>query len=288
MRCRLCKEVSVYKELGFCKDHFINYFETKVKKYLANSRLRGTKVLVGVSGGKDSAALAYTLSLFKEEFDYEMSLFTINLRIGEYSSKSLRASQALAELLGEELVVVDLDEFPKQIPVFVGGRDSKPCSQCGTIKRYLLNKNAIDYGCSFVATGHNLDDEHFFMVRSLEQGNLVQLLRSDKRLPPKKEQKMVGRIKPLYELTEKESMIYCLLKELPVHLDDCPFSVGNPQIAFKEQGVSRHAKLNTIKTLRKLKKGYDTQEYDDQVVMCGRCGYPTTKRVCLFCRVMND
>ena len=35
----------------------------------------------------------------------------------------------------------------------------KPCSVCGLIKRYIMNRVAHDHGYDVIATGHNLDDD---------------------------------------------------------------------------------------------------------------------------------
>ncbi|MBR9703624.1 tRNA 2-thiocytidine biosynthesis protein TtcA [Candidatus Woesearchaeota archaeon] len=269
MRCRLCRKQAVYDELKFCPEHFLKFFEKKVCYYLDRAHIKGSKLLLGVSGGKDSAALAYILSKVKEDYELDISLFSINLQIPDYSEDGLSAVRELAEKTGLPLIVWDLKDYPKIITDFTTMKDrktgkevpAKPCSQCGTIKRYLLNKAAVEDGFDYVVTGHNLDDEHYFAMHSLEGGDLVQLLRGDKMLPPKPEQKMAGRLKPLFYLTEKESMIYCLLNDLPVDNKECPYSVGNPQLRFKlERPVSRQNKSNMLKVLRKMKRMISEEE----------------------------
>lgn len=296
MRCRLCKYKAVYAELRFCKLHFLKYYEKKVRHYLDRAHVKGAKILIGVSGGKDSAATATIMAQLQEEYGFELHLFGINLQIPDYSDPGMEAAKKIATMLDLPLIIWDLNDYPKQIPEFSqtkDGRPAKPCSQCGVIKRYLLNKAANDLGFDWVATGHNLDDEHYFIMHSLEHGDLVQLIRSDKQLPPKEEFKLAGRLKPLYYLTEKENMIYCLLKGLPVHNEECPFSKGNPQLQFKERnaGLNRAYKHNMLKSIRKLKRLIPAEERPDnapELQPCPQCGYATTRDdACVYCRIMG-
>ena len=167
----------------------------------------------------------------------------------------------------------------------------KPCGPCGTIKRYLLNKAAVERGFDYVATGHNLDDEFFFGVHNLFGGDVRQLRRMDKRLPPRPEVRLAGRLKPLYYLTEKENRLYCVLRGLPHDADECPFSEGNPQLAFKERfaSISREEKRNLLRSLRRLQLREEESESSGEagVRPCPGCGFATASAgLCAFCRLV--
>jgi len=278
--------------LRFCKEHFLEYYEKKVRKYLESTHTRNVKILIGVSGGKDSSALTDVLMKIKEEYGLELGLFTINLRIPAYSKKGLAVVQELSKKYDIPLIVEDLERHPHQIPHFAETSD-KPCSQCGVVKRYLLNKNAWEHGYDFLATGHNLDDEFFVAVHNLIHRNIDQLRRQKKLLPPKPKNKLAGRVKPLYYLTEKENRLYCLLKGIPHDADECPFSKDNPQIRFKTDHAwfSRDEKKSLLKSLNQLQEPQgDVKEADEagQLHDCPRCGYPTTsKGVCVYCKLMQ-
>ncbi len=292
MRCKLCREKAVYGPLRFCKGHFLAYYEKKVRRYFESTGTRNVKVLVGVSGGKDSAALAHALAKVKDEFGLELGLFTIDLDIPDYSEKGLAAVKELSRNYGIPLVVEELAVHPHQIPDFSGpGR--KPCGPCGTIKRYLLNKAAVEKGYDYVATGHNLDDEHYFVMHNLMHRNIDQLRRQQKKLPPKPELKLAGRIKPLYYLTEKENRLYCLLEGIPHDADECPFSKDNPQLRFKERfaALTREEKKNVLKSVAKLQEPAEetaVAEEAGSIHPCPGCGYPTTSsKECVYCALMG-
>ncbi len=305
MRCALCRKKAVYAPLRFCKEHFLAFYEKKVRHYLESTHVQNTKVLIAVSGGKDSSALVDILVHLREEFGLELGIFTINLRIPDYSEKGLEVCRTLAERYDLPLIVEDLADYPRQIPDFAG-KGKKPCSQCGVIKRYLLNKNAWEHGYEYLATGHNMDDEFFVAMHNLLHRNLGQLRRQQKLLPPVPERRLAGRLKPLWYLTEKENRLYCLLRGIPHDADECPFSHDNPQLRFKrEHAFPRDEKRNLLKSIEQLEraageegtreKGAEGEVRAGQggasggeIHPCPKCGYPTTSRKeCVFCTVMG-
>ncbi len=289
MRCRLCKKKAIYAPLRFCKEHFLAYYEKKVRRYLDSTHTRDTSILIGVSGGKDSSALADVLARLAGEYGLRLGLLCIDLKIPEYSAQGIAAAKELAERTGLPLQVIDLASFPKTIPDFSG---KKPCGPCGTIKRYLLNKAAVEEGFAFVATGHNLDDEFYFAIHNLCHRNVDQLRRGQKKLPPRPALRLAGRVKPLYYLTEKENRLYCLLRGIPHDAAECPFSTGNPQLAFKRKACfQRDEKRNLLKSVALLQRAAEETPVGEEagrIHACPTCGFATTsKDVCAFCKLME-
>ena len=288
MNCSLCQKPAVYNPPRFCKEHFVRHYEKTVVDYFKASRVKDARVLVGVSGGKDSSALAWALGKVGLRFGLTFALFTIDLGILKYSKQSVAAAAALAQKMDVELIV---ERPPRTIPPFVEGK--VPCSACGTIKRYLLNKAALERGFDYVATGHNLDDEYYFAVHALEHAQTSMLVRNEKSLRPRPERRLAGRLKPLYYLTERENMTYCLVEGLPIHNEECPYSVGNPQLTFKlERPAPRETKKNVVRTLARLKRASPEEIAggDDgaDVHPCPGCGYPTTRDdACGYCRIVH-
>jgi len=137
-------------------------FLTTVKKTIIKYGMiqAGDKVALGVSGGKDSNALLYTLSLVRAHAPFPFSL------------------QAILVDQGFEMDFSPLEQFCEglQIPlhveesqiakiVFEIRKEKNPCSLCAKLRRGALHKAAQDLGCNRVALGHHLDDaaETFFM-----------------------------------------------------------------------------------------------------------------------------
>ncbi|RME31389.1 adenine nucleotide alpha hydrolase family protein [Candidatus Woesearchaeota archaeon] len=289
MRCKLCRQKAVYAPLRFCKEHFLAYYEKKVRRYLESTHTRNTSILIGVSGGKDSSALAEVLAGLAEEYGLKLGLLCIDLRIPDYSDKGTAVARTIAKRTGLKLHIVDMRDWPRATPDFA---NKKPCGPCGTLKRYLLNKVAVEEGYAFVATGHNLDDEFSSALHNLFQRNVGQLRRSQKKLPPRPELKLAGRVKPLYYLTEKENRLFCLLRGIPHDADECPYSMDNPQLSFKKRAVfGRDEKRNLLKSIEQLQRpapDIPVGEEAGSLHACPSCGYATTsKDACVFCKLMT-
>ena len=66
MKCKQCSKKIVCSEPSLCKDHFIEYVENTVIKKIKQYKLikKKDKIVVAVSGGKDSISVLYILSKY--------------------------------------------------------------------------------------------------------------------------------------------------------------------------------------------------------------------------------
>ncbi|HEX9970331.1 MAG TPA: tRNA(Ile)-lysidine synthetase, partial [Acidimicrobiales bacterium] len=161
-KCRRCREPAIIDirrhNAAFCQPCFLHHTREQAKRSIEDFRMiaPGERVLVAVSGGKDSLALWDILL----DLGYDADGLYLGLGIGEYSDESGRLARAYAEGRGAKLVEVELrDDFGFDIPTGSKAAKRVPCSACGLSKRHLFNKAALDGGYDVVATGHNLDDE---------------------------------------------------------------------------------------------------------------------------------
>ena len=116
---------------------------------------KGEKVLVALSGGKDSLALALVLS----RLGYDVTGLHIDLSIGISSEKARAVVERFCEKHAIPLIIKEMEKEGLAIPK-VKARLNRPiCSTCGKIKRYYFNQTARELGFDALATGHNLDDE---------------------------------------------------------------------------------------------------------------------------------
>ena len=112
------------------------------------------RALIALSGGKDSAALLD--SLVELDLNIELIPFHIDLGIPGYSDHCRKAVEQLCRRLGYKPLVFRLETEGFTISE-VSRRYRKPCSPCGTIKRYWMNRIALEQNVDVVVTGHNLD-----------------------------------------------------------------------------------------------------------------------------------
>lgn len=248
----------------------------------------GDRVLVAVSGGKDSLGLWHLL----RALGYEADGLYIGLGIGEYSDESGAYARAFAHEHGLKLVEIDLvDEYGFDIPE--GSRAAKraPCSACGLSKRHLFNQAAIDGGYDIVATGHNLDDEAAVLFGNVLRWETGYLGRQHPVLPAAPG--FVRKVKPLIRLGERELAAYCVLQGIDYIVEECPMAVGNRHLGYKEalneieerSPGSKAAFVFGFLEHAQPRFAPDAAEEREDLRPCASCGAPTPGDVCAFCRM---
>ncbi len=304
--CKKCGKPAMYRiryaRLWLCPKHFIEFFERRVKRTIDDYKLvKNTKrILVAVSGGKDSIAALYILHKLKNIYGYEVVGVTIDLGIPEYSTKSVAAAKSLYKTLDVEYHIIRLSDYGFTLRDVQFWRERKRikrpiCSFCGIVKRYLLNKMALELEADVIATGHNLDDLVKFVATDYYNGRINELIKLDLKTPPTG--KFAGRIRPLGLISGKEILYYVNILGLPyVHIK-CPYSPKHTNI--QDRILARindleeeypGFKIGFIKSfLHHLKpiivKGYGIEERE--IYTCSLCGMPTSNkdRICSFCKL---
>ncbi|MEM4499853.1 MAG: TIGR00269 family protein [Candidatus Woesearchaeota archaeon] len=289
MRCKLCSNKSVINthSRGYlCKDHFIEYFESKIDSTIKRYKILKPedKILVMISGGKDSSVISYYL----KKKGYEISCLYINLGIEDYSDKSEFYAREHCKKYGIPLYVINLKEL---LGTGIGKIKTKRavCSYCGLTKRYIFNKFAKDNNFSVVITGHNLDDEVSFIFSNLINWNLRYLARQGPSLPS--EHDFVRKGKPLYELTEKEIVVYAMLNGIAYLSDECPYATNATSLFYKSiinqiEANSKGFKISFIRNFLRNKKIFFNSE-DASIKKCMVCGMPSSSEICSFCKFWN-
>jgi len=296
-RCRRCRATEVVIDLrrhnaSFCKDCFLHHVRQQVKRTIDDFGMirRGERVLVAVSGGKDSLAL-WDLLL---DLGYEADGLYLGLGIGEYSSESGEVTKAFAKQRAATLIEVDLPrDFGFDIPTAADVTNRVPCSACGLSKRHLFNSVARDRGYDVIATGHNLDDEAAVLFGNVLRWDTDYLGR---QLPVLAASDGFARkVKPLIRLGEREMAAYCVLKGIDYIVEECPNAVGNKHLGYKEAlndieeqspGSKAAFYLGFLDKASHLFAA-DTAAAKDELRACTRCGSPTTGDVCAFCKLRS-
>ena len=224
--------------LDLCGMCFCELFERRVRKANRDFAMlrRGDRIVVGISGGKDSAAMLHVLDKMSKRIgNITLIPVLIDEGIKGYRGKAKKKAEALCKAHGYKLTVFSfsgLSGHPLDRIIKIRDKSKDPafksmgaCAICGTLRKYLLNKAALKLGANKVAIGHNADD--------VAQTFLMNILRADpngmSRSGPVSENDLDGltvpRIKPLIYLPERECAYYCELKGLSYHLGECPYSV---------------------------------------------------------------
>ena len=120
------------------------------------------RVLVAVSGGKDSLGLLHLL----KKLNYNVTGYHINVGVDGYSDLSLKKVREFSRAKGIPIMVEDIRvRWDKGIGEVAKEVRRPPCSLCGMVKRYLMNRAAAEFDA--IATGHNLDDEAATLLGNL-------------------------------------------------------------------------------------------------------------------------
>ncbi len=297
MKCRVCRGPAIIDirrhNANFCTEHFLRLCRDQVAKAIKEHSMlaEGERVLVAVSGGKDSLAL-WDLLL---ELGYQADGLYLGLGIGEYSDESGDYARAFAESRGATLLEIDLrEDYGYDIPTGARAARRAPCSACGLSKRHLFDEAALDGGYDAVATGHNLDDEAAVLFGNVLHWHTEYLAR---QLPVLDARPGFPRkIKPLVRLGEREMAAYCLVRGIPYQVEECPMAAGNRHIAYKEalneiESRSPGAKHDFYhgflsRASETFRQGIDEEQ--GALGTCGRCGSPTPAELCAFCRLVEQ
>ncbi|GAB6065505.1 TIGR00269 family protein [Aquifex pyrophilus] len=289
-KCRICgKRAIIYMphhRLALCREHFVEWFEKYTEKTIKEFKMftKKDKILVAISGGKDSLALWHVL----RKLGYEADGLYIHLGIGEYSERSKEKVMKFAERIGGKAIIVDLKEELATIPELVEVSSREACSVCGLVKRYNFNKVAKERGYSVVATGHNLDDEASALLSNVLNWNEKYLGRKYPVL--EEEGGFVRKVKPFCKFTEKETALYALLNGIDFIEEECPFSEDASSVFYKEilnriDERSPGTKLRFyLDYLRKVYPKFKKEE-KKELQRCKVCGEPTMGEICPVCRL---
>lgn len=305
MKCRKCNETAVinmrHHKLALCGEHYGEWFVDSTQRAIEKYKMfgRDERVLVAVSGGKDSLGLWDVLT----RLGYKTDGLYIGLGIQgniAYSDQSLaRIREFQANIVPDAtLHVVDVQEtYGKTIPEI--SRESsrghgKPCSACGLTKRYVMNRLASDRGYSVLATGHNLDDEVAVLMQNTLHWQTGYLARQAPVLEAG--DGLAKKVKPFCRFYERETAAYAMVRGIEYVYDECPHAVGNLTNFYKTllnqlETESPGAKLQFyVQFLKARKEGFFNPPPAEQAALhaCDVCGQPTTAPGrCAFCRMWN-
>jgi tRNA 2-thiocytidine biosynthesis protein TtcA len=189
----------------------------------------GDRIMVGLSGGKDSWALIQILDVLQQRAPIDFSIVAVNVDSGYegYQHKQVAAScqERGWEFHSEHTTigaVID-DKLDS---------DETPCSLCARLRRGVLYRLAKQTGATKIALGHHLDDFVETVLLNLFFAGALKAMPA--RLTSDNGQHVV--IRPLVYVTEAEARAYCKERELPIIGCCCP-ACGD--LSLQRQRVKR-------------------------------------------------
>ena len=304
---------------NLCQECFIESINEKVLKDTRKYKLleKGDKVLMALSGGKDSVVALHILNSLREKNIIDIVAVTIDEGIKGYREEGIEIAKANTRTLGIKHRVVSFKEyFGRTLDEMRGQDDTRQddtrqddtrqddtrrqgdteprhaCTYCGVFRRWILNRVAQEEGATKIATGHNLDDETQSILMNYLEGNINNLI----RIGPKSEsrdERFTVKIKPLREIPEKEIGLYAIAADLNVHLAGCPYAGESFRREIGEfiKELSRDHPTIMYSTLRGfdkikpiLKKELTPKGNTGE---CRRCGEPSAGELCKACSFLE-
>jgi uncharacterized protein (TIGR00269 family) len=305
MKCLKCDARAAIRmrqhRLALCKDHYIAWFIDQTERAIQKYHMfrREERVLVAVSGGKDSLALWDVLW----QAGYPADGLYINLGISgedDYSDESERYARAFAAERELTLHVVNIAEtYGESIPSVTQRTrrgKNKPCGVCGLSKRHIMNRVAREMEYDVLATAHNLDDEVAVLMGNVMNWQTDLLVRQAPVLDAAPG--FARKVKPFCRFYERETAAYSILRGIEYIEEECPFSVGSKQLYFKDlinqiEEEQPGAKLAFYVGFLKAKENGAFSQLPaaterDHLYTCPGCGQPTSNTgLCAFCRTMT-
>lgn len=289
MKCKKCKSQAVFLNPTYCKTHFLQYVEKKVDNTIKKYKLieKNDKIVVGVSGGKDSLTILYLL----RKYTKNIVAVCINEGIEGYRPETIKDMEVFCQKYNVEYVIVSFEkELGKTLDAMKAFVKEKPCTVCGTFRRYLLNKTARELGATKLVTGHNLDDESQAILMNLLRHQLDILPRLGPVTGVQKDVQFIPRIKPLYFLTEKEIAVYAFLQDFGIKYVECPnalraYRAEVGEVLNEVEMLYPHAKQHLVEWFMKQKPSLKKQAKNMQ--HCVQCNEPSAGTYCKACQLLE-
>ncbi|HLG43458.1 MAG TPA: ATP-binding protein [Nitrospirales bacterium] len=299
MRCRKCPNRAVLgiprHHTAFCKTCLTEFVCDQVERAIKEEQMftRTDRVLVAVSGGKDSLSLLDIL----RRLGYEGDAFYVDLGIGEYSRQSKAKVEGYTRPRGIALRTHELKEDEGAGINDLADLVRRPtCSVCGTLKRYHFNRTAVELGYNVLATGHNLDDEASRLLGNVLHWQTEYLDKQGPTLPASLEG-FAKKVKPLYRLAEREIAAYAIVNKIDYIVEECPNSKGAKMLLYKDilnrleaesPGTKQTFYWGFLAKQKAEEGARPSMTENDRAVLhpCVTCGQPTTADTCSYCKLM--
>ncbi len=274
---------------------FIEEFEKKagatIKKYGLFSKK--DKIVVAVSGGKDSTTLLYVL----KNLGYAPEAVTVDSHIGCYTQENLENLRQTCKNLGVRLHEVPFRKIFGSSLCFLRdkikekGVSVRSCTVCGVLRRYLLNKKARELKADRLVLGHNLDDEAQSVVMNLLKNRPELNARLGPLADSANNKLFVPRAKPLYEIREDEIVRYSKIKGFPVKYCRCPCASDGFRFAVRDflndcektmPKIKENIVVSFLKNQDRLKKVF----VNKKLSYCMSCGEVSSNKTCKACELL--
>jgi tRNA 2-thiocytidine biosynthesis protein TtcA len=183
----------------------------------------GARVLLALSGGKDSLTLLHLLAGFREELKMDLAAAHVETDAGCGEGIFEGVLKGVCEGLHVPL-------HHQSFPILAEAGEKLSCFYCAMRRRASLFSLAVDEGYDTLAFGHHLDDmAETLMMNAIFHGNLS-------TMTPKVTffDGALTVIRPLVFIRERRLAAYVLGLGLSTAVCGCPYSTDNVRSVMKK------------------------------------------------------
>ncbi len=200
----------------------------------------GDRILLGLSGGKDSLSLLHILNHFQRHapIKFEFAAVTIDPQSGTFDpSPMIPYLQALG------ITYYYVREPILKLAETHMDNDSY-CAFCSRMKRGLMYRTAREHGYNVLALAQHLDDLAESFLMSAFHGGKLKTMKAHYRIDAGD----LRVIRPLVSTRERQTADFAKAAELPVIVENCPmcFDMPTQRQHMKELLASEEQQNNTL------------------------------------------
>jgi uncharacterized protein (TIGR00269 family) len=310
--CSYCENKIVFhrRHSGeyLCPKCFEKNIEKIIAKTISKYRMLNPhdKIIVGLSGGKDSITLLYNLMIIQEKlYDPEpLIALSIDEGIKDYRNNSLEVAILFCKQHKIEHRIISFKEITEKTldEIIEIKRNSLKyryaCNYCALLRRRLLNDGARELGGDVLALGHNLTDisETFVMNILFKRFHLIANQYMMKNQDSEINKFFIKKIFPLMRIPEEEIFMYVNIKKLNYYSSHCPYREIDPIIRKRVldfiQTIKKESpeiEFNLLNGFLELSEILHNQGEKKNFNSCENCGYPTVnKNFCSYCNFIKE
>ena len=272
------------------------------------SRVRGTiskyqmlepkdKIMVAVSGGKDSVTLLHILTKIESAFpEAELNVITVDEGIKGYRDEALKVATTNCQELDVKQVIVSFKKMYgyklDEIVNMARGKELAPCSYCGALRRRALNIAAREAGANKLATAHNLDDEVQTIILNILHGDAPRIARVKPTLDVV-HPGLIPRVKPLCQVPEREVALYAYLKKIEFQNVPCPYAgtaLRSDVRTMLNRMEEKHpgTKFTIFRSMERIRPALEALAQETEIRECKLCGEPAAEEICKPCKLLQE